>query len=262
MSLLYSVVTVCKNSESTISKTIESVLVQTYSKLELIIIDGMSTDDTPSIVHSYKDERIKYVREIDFGIYYAMNRGIGMARGDVVSILNSDDFYLPQAIDSVNYQFHIDKDLAILCSDVYCINLDKSLNIMAADIKNLKTAMVPHPGVFMKRNLKDVQLNFREDLRIAADYGLLLRNYVNGVKMKRLATPIAFYSKGGFSDSPPNRIVSLVETFKIQRTYITNQTFKQMTNFIWNTLGTLILRDGKLEMFSSLLNYIREWKKR
>jgi glycosyltransferase involved in cell wall biosynthesis len=261
VSLLYSVVTVCKNSESTISKTIDSVLAQTYSKLELIIIDGMSTDDTPSIIRSYKDDRIIYIREVDSGIYYAMNRGLGIARGDIVSILNSDDFYLPRALDSINYQFHIDKDLAILCSDVYCVNLDNSVIVMAADIQNLDSAMVPHPGVFMKRNLKDIHLSFREDLKIAADYDLLLRNYVNGVKIKRLATPIAFYSKGGFSDTPSNRIISLIETFKIQRTYIANQTFKQMANLMWNTLGTFIHRDGKLEMFSSLLKSLREWKK-
>lgn len=87
------VVTVCFNCENTIRKTMESVLRQTYSDIEYILIDGASTDNTLSVIKSFKDNRIKYISEKDNGIYHAMNKAIKMATGEYIIFMNSGDCF-------------------------------------------------------------------------------------------------------------------------------------------------------------------------
>ncbi len=94
--MLVSIITATYNSETTIRDTIESVLSQTYRNIQYIIVDGASKDNTMSIVKEYEPRfagRMQWISESDNGIYDAMNKGIAMATGDVVGILNSDDFY-------------------------------------------------------------------------------------------------------------------------------------------------------------------------
>ena len=91
-----SIITVTYNSCQTLGDAIESVLRQTYRDIEYIIVDGASTDDTQNVIRRYEDAfegRMKWVSEKDRGIYDAMNKGIKMATGDVVGILNSDDYF-------------------------------------------------------------------------------------------------------------------------------------------------------------------------
>src|ERR1035437_7794058 len=89
-----SIITPSYNSAKTITRTIESIISQNYMDLEYIVIDGWSTDGTDNIVLSYKDKlNIKFISEKDSGIYDAMNKGIKLAIGDIIGILNSDDFY-------------------------------------------------------------------------------------------------------------------------------------------------------------------------
>lgn len=87
------IITVCYNSEATIRDTIQSVLSQSYSNIEYIVVDGASKDGTMGIVNEYRDRIARIVSEPDMGIYDAMNKGISMAAGDVIGILNSDDYY-------------------------------------------------------------------------------------------------------------------------------------------------------------------------
>ncbi len=93
MSLKFSVITVSYNSENTIEKTIKSIIAQKYPDIEYIIIDGGSTDNTVNIIKKYEQQITRWISESDQGIYDAMNKGINMASGDVISFLNSDDWY-------------------------------------------------------------------------------------------------------------------------------------------------------------------------
>ena len=102
--ILVSIITVCYNSEKTIYQTMDSVLKQTYSNIEYIIIDGASTDGTLAIIKEFGQRfgaRMRYVSEPDHGIYDAMNKGISMAGGDIIGIINSDDYYEPDAVEKV-----------------------------------------------------------------------------------------------------------------------------------------------------------------
>ncbi|WP_434138035.1 glycosyltransferase [Photobacterium leiognathi] len=98
MMLDFSIITVSYDSALTISETIDSVLSQKGVEFEYIIIDGGSKDNTLEIIKSYNDPRIKYISEPDNGLYDAMNKGVKLARGEIVAILNSDDLYTHERV--------------------------------------------------------------------------------------------------------------------------------------------------------------------
>ena len=105
-------ITVSYNSELTISETIESVLNQTYFNIEYIIVDGNSSDNTLRIVKKCEKlflGRLKWISEPDKGLYDAMNKGIKAATGDIIGILNSDDFFSSSHVIFLHYFFHIPK---------------------------------------------------------------------------------------------------------------------------------------------------------
>ena len=99
------IITACLNAARTVEATIRSVLDQNYPNLEYIIIDGVSTDGTLEIVDKYEDKITKIVSEPDKGIYDAFNKGISLATGDLIGILNADDFYAPWTMTTIQKAF-------------------------------------------------------------------------------------------------------------------------------------------------------------
>ena len=99
---LVSIITICRDSEKTISKTIESVKNQTYKNIEYIIIDGKSEDRTIDIIQSYKDNISKIISEKDDGIYDAFNKGMSLAQGQFLGIINSDDVYKTNSLKIIS----------------------------------------------------------------------------------------------------------------------------------------------------------------
>ena len=108
-----SIVTVTLNSEKTLERTIKSVLGQNYSDVEYIIIDGGSTDGTLNIIEKYKDKISKVISEKDNGLYDAMNKGIKLSTGDIVGILNSDDFFYNEEVLSIVANSFEDKEIKL-----------------------------------------------------------------------------------------------------------------------------------------------------
>src|SRR5262245_64241146 len=98
MDVKISVITACRNSERTISETIESVLTQTHRDVEYIVFDGASADSTFEIIQRYADRIQRMISEPDRGVYDAMNKGLAVASGDVIAFLNSDDIYVHSSV--------------------------------------------------------------------------------------------------------------------------------------------------------------------
>ncbi len=204
-----SVITPCFNSETTIRDTIESVLSQDYSDIEYIIVDGGSKDDTLSIIKEYGDRISKVISERDEGIYDAMNKGISVASGDVVAILNSDDFYADVSVLSDVAAAFNGGIVDSIYGDLDYVDWRETKKIVRkwrAGKHTWKSFRYgwhpPHPTFFVKRDLYDQLGTFREDLKIAADYELMLRFiYVNKITMSYLPKVLVKMRDGGASSS-------------------------------------------------------------
>lgn len=180
--LRISVITVCYNSAETIERTIQSVISQTYSNIEYIIVDGNSGDATLSIVEKYKQSVSKIISEKDKGIYDALNKGVSIASGDVIAILHADDFYADDHVIADVMQLFEEKKVDCVYGDLQYvdrINTDKiKRNWVSGPYKKqnfLKGWMPPHPAFFATKKCYDQYGKFNLDFSSAADYELMLR---------------------------------------------------------------------------------------
>jgi len=208
----FSIITVCYNSEKTIAQTIESVLMQSYPNIEYIIIDGSSTDGTVRIAESYKDRfqchgiLYKIVSEPDNGIYDAMNKGIGLASGDIVGTLNSDDFYSDRFVLDEVYNLMSKSSAQSFFADVVYIKdkQDKPVRYYSSkhfNTKRFKFGFMPaHPSFFTYRDNYLSYGCYKTDYRIAADYELLVRFlYTKGISYCYAPRPVVKMRMGGVS---------------------------------------------------------------
>jgi Predicted glycosyltransferases len=203
-----SVITVSYNSVRTISDTIKSVLTQTYPDIEYIIIDGSSSDGSIELVKSFGNSISKFVSEPDNGIYGAINKGIRLATGDIVGILNSDDFFYDNnVIERVATLFRENEIDAVFgdAQFVNQINTSKIVRYYSSGSFNpnkFKYGFMPaHPSFYVKRALFEKLGYYKTDYKIAADFELLLRFlYINRIKYKYLEMPFLSMRMGGVSN--------------------------------------------------------------
>jgi len=210
-----SIITVCFNSEKTIEDTIRSVINQTYSEIEYLIIDGVSTDKTLEIVNKFEDKISKVICEPDQGMYDAINKGIRLCTGDIIAILNADDFYIDEkVITDVVATMQVEKADS-LYSDLYYVAADNTDKLIRNWVsgkydcqKFLYGWMPPHPTFFVKRSAYEKYGNFNLALKSAADYELMLRFlYKNKLSTCYLSRPLVRMRVGGMSNvSLKNRI--------------------------------------------------------
>lgn len=202
-----SIITVVWNNKKTIKDAIESVLGQTHKDIEYIIIDGASTDGTVEVVKSYGSRISKFVSEADRGLYDAMNKGIALASGDVVGILNSDDFYMDNGvIERVVREFEKTKADSVFADLVYVKpdNLNKVVRYYdSSHFTPQKFAygwMPAHPTFFVKRWVYEKYGMFETDYKIASDYELLARFMgKNKISYSYMQEPIVKMRLGGVS---------------------------------------------------------------
>ena len=210
-----SIITVCYNSEATIEHTIKSVLGQSYTNIEYILIDGKSTDGTLDIIGKYKNSITTIVSEPDKGMYDAINKGIQLCSGELVAILNADDFYIDENVIS-DVMSKIEEEKAeSLYADLYYVeekDTSKVVRNWVSGKYNRKSFlygwMPPHPSFFVRKRVYDQYGLFNLQLKSAADYELMLRFlYKNNVSTCYLQRPIVRMRIGGMSNvSLKNRI--------------------------------------------------------
>jgi glycosyltransferase involved in cell wall biosynthesis len=179
---LISIITVCLNSEETILDTIDSVLEQKYPNIEYIIIDGGSSDSTVDLIRSYEKKIDKFVCEPDDGLYDAMNKGIEISTGDIVGVLNSDDFYIDNnVLSEVVTKFSETNIDSIFANLVYVKSKNINKVIRFFDSGQFKPSlfsyglMPAHPTFFVKRDIYERLGKYRTDLKNAADFDLMVR---------------------------------------------------------------------------------------
>lgn len=202
-----SIITVCYNSADTVRDTIESVLSQSYSDIEYIVVDGMSTDSTLEIINEYRDRISTVVSEPDRGIYDAMNKGIKLASGDFVGILNSDDiFYSADSIRELVEFLTRNPDCAAVYSDLVFVDRERTDTVTRKySSKNFSVwkikfgFMVPHPTFYARRELFDRLGFYKLGYRVSADFELMARFLLSGIDARRNPVTMVKMREGGIS---------------------------------------------------------------
>jgi glycosyltransferase involved in cell wall biosynthesis len=200
---LVSIVTVCLNSERTIQRTINSVLNQSYQNFEYIIVDGKSKDRTIDIVKEYigkYPEKIQLISEKDRGIYDAMNKGIQRTKGELIGIINSDDWYEQGSFSLVvdNYvQSAIDE--IVLYGLLRFYKKNKLFTIKSHSHLFLNEDMIMHPTCFLSKKVYEKHGLFDLRFKYASDYDLMLSLIDKGVEFKLIERIIANMDMNGAS---------------------------------------------------------------
>ena len=206
---LFSIVTVCYNSEKTIKRTLKSVLNQTEKDYEYLIIDGASTDGTLDIVRKYEpmfEGRLRIFSETDEGIYDAMNKGIAMATGVLVGIVNSDDFYEPDALSNMKKAYcnlsEEERKHAILYGMQRRLRNGEEIEIEFVNDRILGEGMICHPTCFVTRNVYNDYGVYDTNYKSAADLDFMLRIKRNtNTKFVPVYNIISNFELGGMSAS-------------------------------------------------------------
>ncbi len=210
-----SIVTVVYNNETTIADAINSVLDQDYHDIEYIVVDGASKDGTMDIIKQYSNKISKVISEPDKGIYDAMNKGVALATGDVVGILNSDDFYLNSTVISSIVEKMISDGVDSVYGDlVYVDPVDTKVVKRYWQSGSFRRRrflygwMPPHPTFFVKSEIYEKHGLFNLSLRSAADYEFMLRVlYKYKISSSYLKEIVTVMRDGGNSNaSIKNRI--------------------------------------------------------
>lgn len=201
-----SIITVCRNSASTIRQTIESVLGQSYSQIEYIIIDGASSDTTVSIIEEYAARLAYWVSEPDRGIYDALNKGILHATGEYVGLLHADDLLFSSTTIAEFAEFLLHhREVDVCYADLVYFKDEPARIIRTYSSKHFRYwqmrfgFMVPHPTFYARRDLFTRLGLYKIDYRVAADFQLMARFFLSGITVARFPGTMVRMRYGGRS---------------------------------------------------------------
>ena len=217
-----SIVTVAYNSSATLEDTIKSVLAQTYADIEYIIVDGASIDGTQQLIRQYEPlfgHRMRWISERDKGIYDAMNKGIRMATGDVVGILNSDDFFTSNNVIERMASAFDDNTLDAIYGDIHFIrdgHPDKCVRYYSSKPFRplwLRFGFMPaHPSFYCRREVYEKAGLYKTDYKIGSDYEMMVRLFmVHKIRAKYLPMDFVTMRTGGASTRNAKSRLTLIE---------------------------------------------------
>lgn len=198
--LLVSIITIVKNNQEMIHQTISSVINQNYKNVEYIIIDGGSTDQTLNLIKSNQEKIAYCVSENDEGISDAFNKGISLASGDIIGLINSDDWYEDEVLNKVVKEFTMN-DIDIIHGELKRWKVNGEVEISESNENLLHIdSTVNHPTVFARRELYEEIGLFRKDYKYAMDYEWLLRaKKFTNAKFLYINSPLANMRLSGIS---------------------------------------------------------------
>jgi glycosyltransferase involved in cell wall biosynthesis len=252
---LVSIITIVFNGEKHLQQTIESVLGQTYPNVEYLIIDGGSTDNTVSIIKNYSSRLAYWISEKDKGVSDAFNKGISKATGDIIGLINADDWYEKDAVEKVVQ--------AIGNNDVVYGNLalwrnEKQEVIFTGNHYYLTKEMtINHPTVFVRRQCYLQYGLFDLQYKYAMDYDFLLSLFVNGRSFKYIPSVLANMRWEGLSDR--QWFDACKEVMAIKNKFFPDKTFKNKIHFAKQVAA---IRIGKVLQSLHLNSLVRFYRNR
>lgn len=205
-----SIITVAFNSAATIAHCMQSVLDQSYSNIEYIVVDGLSKDNTLNIVREFEPlfaGKMRWISENDNGIYDAMNKGLHMATGDVVGILNSDDFFTDNDVIEKVAQAFTDDKIDAVYGDVHFVretNLSRCVRYYSsAGFRPwwLRFGIMPaHPSFYARKEVFQKAGLYKTDYKIGGDFEMMVRLFKRfDIKTKYLPMVFVTMRMGGTS---------------------------------------------------------------
>lgn len=218
-----SIITICYNSEKTIAHTLQSVAEQNYENLEYVIVDGASKDNTLKVAEHFKNKISRLISEPDQGIYDAMNKGLNLVTGDIIGILNSDDFYVDNNVISKIAKRFDDPAVDCVHADLYYVNKDNTAQIVrhwkscAYSPGAFRKGWHPaHPTFFVRKRVYEKYGLFDLNFNLAADFELMLR-FLERYKINSIHLPepvVRMRLGGATSKNIKNIIEQNIECYK------------------------------------------------
>ena len=221
--MIISIITTVLNGEKTIENTINSVLSQSFNDIEYIIVDGGSTDGTIEIINKYKSKISKFISEKDKGIYDGMNKGIKLATGDIIGILNSDDVYASDDVIEAVVKEMDEKNADACWGDLIYVDKKNPNKVIryweSSEFQKGKFRrgwMPPHPTFFVRKFVYEKYGYFNLSFPIAADYELMLRFLEKkGIKSCHIPRILVKMRTGGESNKNIKNIIKQnIECYK------------------------------------------------
>lgn len=240
-----SIITVCYNSAATLERNIISVSAQTYKNIEHIVIDGNSNDGTVEIIKRHEDKISKWISEPDKGLYDAMNKGIALATGDLIGVLNSDDTFYSGTVLSEIVSFHNQNSIeASVGTIVQHTATGKVVRVYSSKKWSPEKLtigfMPPHPSIFFKKELFAKYGNYALGFVIGADYELIIRFFLkNKISWKYSGITTTSMLVGGLSSSGSSSYNLITQ--EIKKALLMNEicfsSIKIKFRFLWKIIG-------------------------
>ncbi|EJC6862397.1 glycosyltransferase [Vibrio parahaemolyticus] len=217
-----SVITTFYNAQETIPDTLNSVIKQDSSlDIEYVLIDALSSDNSLSIVNDITKDfgKVKIISEPDSGIYDGMNKGIKYASGDIIAIINADDYYTVNALKYVHDQFSNNDSLQILAASISRLDVQsnqrKELPRSKYSSLRINSAAIHHPAIFIRRDVYDTMGYYDTSFKVCADFDFVNRAQARGgftIKESDFITTIV--REGGVSEDTRFQLIKLKEQYR------------------------------------------------
>jgi glycosyltransferase involved in cell wall biosynthesis len=246
-----SIITIVYNGERHIADAIRSVARQNYPNLQYIVVDGGSKDNTLSIVERFRDTVTDLISEKDEGISDAFNKGLRLARGEIIGMINADDWYADGAIEKAVGAM---EGYDVVYGDLQLWKNDEPDFVFKGDHRRLRQEMrVNHPTVFIRKTCYDQYGSFDKTYKCAMDYDLLLRLMVHGARFNYIPQVLANMRWDGLSDT--RWLLGCRETLAIKNRYMPRRKWLNRLYFYRHVLaigGTKLLKKNNLGFISRL----------
>ncbi|MFQ2560589.1 glycosyltransferase family 2 protein [Aeromonas caviae] len=206
----FTIITVVFNNVKTIEDTIQSIIQQSYTNFEYIVVDGGSNDGTLAILEKYRGEISVLISEPDEGIYDAMNKGIRCATGELIGIVNSDDWLENDALMNVckSYQENVD----VYYGFIRTIKSESEFSVSRFSHNFINEKMIHHPATFISRNTYARFGLYDLSYKMSADYDFILRLYNGGAIFQPVNHIISNFREGGVSST----VNAMIDTIRVK----------------------------------------------
>lgn len=242
---LVSIITVVRNGEIHLREAIESVIGQNWPNIEYIIIDGGSTDGTLDIIKEYNRQIDYWVSEPDHGIFDAMNKGIAKANGELIGLLNADDWYEPEAVETAILAWREKKLPGIYYGDKYLVHVDLALKYeFRASLAYWRGMTVCHQAMFVHRDVYTHLGCYDTDLRLAADFDFLVRAIRNNVPLVPLHRFVVNFRDDGASAQA--LLTGNMEIAAVLRKYFGFWSTEHLKNLLLTACGLTAVATGRV----------------